>query len=53
MLVSEDTSAFQCASLAPEQAAAVRAAFTSRLSIVTGGPGTGKPATIRLVCAAA
>ena len=38
---------------APEQAAAVRAAFTSRLSIVTGGPGTGKTATIRLICAAA
>ena len=38
---------------APEQAAAVRAAFTSRMSIVTGGPGTGKTATIRLICAAA
>jgi exodeoxyribonuclease V alpha subunit len=38
---------------APEQAAAVQAAFTSRLSIVTGGPGTGKTATIRLICAAA
>ena len=29
------------------------AAFGSRLSIVTGGPGTGKTATIRLICAAA
>ncbi|RKQ93397.1 exodeoxyribonuclease V alpha subunit [Solirubrobacter pauli] len=38
---------------APEQAAAVLAAFTSRISIVTGGPGTGKTATIRLICAAA
>jgi exodeoxyribonuclease V alpha subunit len=38
---------------APEQAAAVQAAFTSRLSIVTGGPGTGKTATIRLICATA
>ena len=38
---------------APEQAAAVQAAFASRLSIVTGGPGTGKTATIRLICAAA
>jgi exodeoxyribonuclease V alpha subunit len=38
---------------APEQAAAVRAAFASRLSIVTGGPGTGKTATIRLICQAA
>ncbi len=38
---------------APEQAAAVRAAFASRMSIVTGGPGTGKTATIRMICAAA
>ena len=38
---------------APEQSAAIRAAFASRLSVVTGGPGTGKTATIRLICAAA
>ena len=38
---------------APEQWEAVKAAFASRLSIVTGGPGTGKTATIRLICAAA
>ncbi len=38
---------------APEQWAAVRAGLTSRLSVVTGGPGTGKTATIRLLCAAA
>ena len=38
---------------AAEQWAAVQAAFGSRLSIVTGGPGTGKTATIRLICAAA
>ena len=38
---------------APAQADAVRAAFTSRLSIVTGGPGTGKTATIRMICATA
>jgi len=38
---------------APEQWAAVRAAFGARLSVVTGGPGTGKTATIRLICAAA
>ena len=31
----------------------MRAAFGTRLSIVTGGPGTGKTATIRLICAAA
>ena len=35
---------------APEQWAAVRAAFTSRLSVITGGPGTGKTATIRMIC---
>jgi exodeoxyribonuclease V alpha subunit len=34
-----------------EQHAAVHAAFGHRLSIVTGGPGTGKTATIRLICA--
>ncbi|MEJ7893097.1 MAG: AAA family ATPase [Solirubrobacteraceae bacterium] len=38
---------------APEQAAAVANAFAHRLSIVTGGPGTGKTATIQLICAAA
>jgi exodeoxyribonuclease V alpha subunit len=38
---------------APEQSGAVQAAFASRLSIVTGGPGTGKTMTIRLICAAA
>jgi exodeoxyribonuclease V alpha subunit len=38
---------------APEQAGAVRAAFASRMSIVTGGPGTGKTATIRMICAVA
>jgi exodeoxyribonuclease V alpha subunit len=38
---------------APEQWAAVRAAFSARLSIITGGPGTGKTASIRLLCGAA
>ena len=38
---------------APEQWQAVIGAFASRLSIVTGGPGTGKTATIRLICASA
>ncbi len=37
----------------PEQRAAVAAALEHRLSVITGGPGTGKTATIRLVCAAA
>ncbi len=36
-----------------EQWKAVLGAFGSRLSIVTGGPGTGKTATVRLICAAA
>ena len=48
---SRRTSARSCP--APEQWAAVRAGFASRLSVVTGGPGTGKTATIRLLCAAA
>ncbi len=38
---------------APEQRSAVENAFAHRLSIVTGGPGTGKTATIKLICAAA
>ncbi len=37
----------------PQQREAVVNAFAHRLSLVTGGPGTGKTATIRLVCAAA
>jgi exodeoxyribonuclease V alpha subunit len=37
----------------PEQWEAVRGAFASRLSVVTGGPGTGKTAAIRLIVAAA
>jgi exodeoxyribonuclease V alpha subunit len=41
--------------LQPEaaQAEAVRNAFAHRFSIVTGGPGTGKTATIKMICAAA
>jgi exodeoxyribonuclease V alpha subunit len=38
---------------APQQWEAVRHAFAHRFSIVTGGPGTGKTATIRMICAAA
>jgi exodeoxyribonuclease V alpha subunit len=33
--------------LAPQQQAAVRAALTHRLTVLTGGPGTGKTTTIR------
>ncbi len=38
---------------APAQSAAVAHALAHRLSLVTGGPGTGKTATTRLICAAA
>ena len=36
-------------SLTDEQAAGVRAAFEHRLSLVTGGPGTGKTASIKTI----
>ncbi|HET9073446.1 MAG TPA: AAA family ATPase, partial [Solirubrobacteraceae bacterium] len=39
--------------LTEEQEAAVAAAFAHRLSVITGGPGTGKTATIRAIAAAA
>jgi exodeoxyribonuclease V alpha subunit len=39
--------------LAPEQWAGVRAAFANRLSLITGGPGTGKTASIRMIGAIA
>jgi exodeoxyribonuclease V alpha subunit len=39
--------------LSEEQAAAVRAAFEHRLSVVTGGPGTGKTTMVRAIVAAA
>jgi exodeoxyribonuclease V alpha subunit len=39
--------------LAPEQWAGVRCAFAHRLSLVTGGPGTGKTASIRMIGAIA
>jgi exodeoxyribonuclease V alpha subunit len=35
------------AALSPEQATAVRTALTERLTVITGGPGTGKTTTIR------
>src|SRR5579864_7374179 len=37
------------AELAPEQAAAVRLALTSRVAVLTGGPGCGKSYTVRSV----
>lgn len=39
--------------LAPEQWAGVQAAFAHRFSLVTGGPGTGKTASIRMIGAIA
>jgi exodeoxyribonuclease V alpha subunit len=39
--------------LAPEQWAGVQGAFAHRLSLVTGGPGTGKTASIRMIGAIA
>lgn len=39
--------------LAPEQWAGVRGAFAHRFSLVTGGPGTGKTASIRMIGAIA
>ncbi len=39
--------------LTPEQWAGVRGAFAHRLSVVTGGPGTGKTASIRMIGAIA
>jgi exodeoxyribonuclease V alpha subunit len=39
--------------LTAEQREAVRAAFAHRLSVITGGPGTGKTATIRTIASLA
>ncbi len=39
--------------LTGEQRTALEAAFTHRLSVITGGPGTGKTSSIRLIAAAA
>jgi exodeoxyribonuclease V alpha subunit len=39
--------------LTPEQWSGVRAAFARRLSVITGGPGTGKTASIRTIGALA
>lgn len=41
------------AELAPEQWAGVQGAFAHRFSLVTGGPGTGKTASIRMIGAIA
>ena len=43
---SEQHSGFR---LAPQQREAVRAALTHRLTILTGGPGTGKTTTVRTI----
>jgi exodeoxyribonuclease V alpha subunit len=36
-------------SLSPEQQSAVKAALTSKVSVLTGGPGTGKTTTLQMV----
>jgi exodeoxyribonuclease V alpha subunit len=50
---SEDTPIPDPIALTAEQRDAVRAAFAHRLSVITGGPGTGKTATIRTVASLA
>jgi exodeoxyribonuclease V alpha subunit len=50
---SEDTPVPGQIALTAEQRDAVRAAFAHRLSVITGGPGTGKTATIRTVASLA
>jgi exodeoxyribonuclease V alpha subunit len=40
-------------SLTPEQLTGLRNAFTHRLSLITGGPGTGKTASIKTIAAVA
>jgi len=44
-----DPTAPRGAELTAEQLAGVRNAFTRRLSLITGGPGTGKTASIRMI----
>lgn len=38
--------------LTPQQQGAVQSAFTSKISVLTGGPGTGKTTTLQMVIAA-
>ncbi|MGI8429940.1 MAG: AAA family ATPase [Solirubrobacteraceae bacterium] len=44
-----DAGPLPAAQLTAEQLAGVRNAFTRRLSLITGGPGTGKTASIRMI----
>ncbi|MDE3130431.1 MAG: AAA family ATPase, partial [Acidobacteriota bacterium] len=46
---AEDSLSGDGLTLTPEQEAGVRAAFAHRLSVITGGPGTGKTASIRMI----
>jgi exodeoxyribonuclease V alpha subunit len=48
-----DTASEPDAELTQEQLEAVRAAFQRRLSVITGGPGTGKTASIKSIATAA
>jgi exodeoxyribonuclease V alpha subunit len=47
--VDEDLLSESELELTPEQEAGVRSAFEHRLSVITGGPGTGKTASIRTI----
>jgi exodeoxyribonuclease V alpha subunit len=48
-----EAAASQAAELTEEQRGALGAAFAHRLSVITGGPGTGKTASIRSIATAA
>lgn len=45
---AQEGKGFEC--FAPEQREAIRVALTARLSIITGGPGTGKTTVQRAIC---
>ena len=45
----KDLSESNKAQLSPQQQTAVRAALTSKLSVLTGGPGTGKTTTLQML----
>lgn len=48
----KDIAARNSVTLTPQQQGAVRAALTSKVSVLTGGPGTGKTTTLQMVISA-